>query len=212
MKWLGEIISEKFDAEDKIQMEREYSELRTNAMLTLKCINQTIPYSLVQLVLFLTYLWLSFMPMSMYHKMTSGLTPFVSVTFLAPVATTCVSLCFQTILSIIIALGNPTGDDLDDVDPEALLIQTDEDLLVFLGGQEDNEGTISHAVRMTTMDVKNMRNSAEELDSEDFKRQDSMNCDAHEGIELQRRIPHDTEPENEGIEWKDLGRADLPLI
>ena len=47
--------------------------------------------------------------------------------------------------------------------------------------------------RMTTMDVRNMKNSAEELVSEDFKRQDSMNCDAHEGIELQRRIPHDTE-------------------
>merc|ERR1719204_1240988 len=104
--------------------------------------------------------------MSMYHKMTADM-GWVSVDMFAPVTTGCVSVCFQTILSIIIALSNPTGDDLDDVDPEALLIQTDEALLVFLGGQEDNEGKTSHAVRMSTIDVKKMRESAQ-TDSEDF--------------------------------------------
>merc|ERR1711879_803408 len=112
-------------------MGREYSSLRQACMMSIKAIHQTIPYSMLQLVIFLTYFWLILMPFAMYHKMTDGAEQ-VSFDIYAPASTFLVSLCFQALLRTIMVFSHPTGEDLDDINPEALLLETDETLLGFL--------------------------------------------------------------------------------
>merc|ERR1719414_214577 len=71
----------------------------------------------------------------MYSRMTKN-SEYAEFALYPMIATAFVSLPFQAILKLILSLAVPTGKDLDDVNPGALLIETDQNLLVFLGDQD----------------------------------------------------------------------------
>merc|ERR1719219_1057335 len=48
------------------------------------------------------------------------------------ISTFLIAMFYLGVLNLILNLGVPTGEDVDDVNPEALLVETDRSLLMYL--------------------------------------------------------------------------------
>merc|ERR1719499_606835 len=81
----------------------------------------------------------------MYASMTDG-AQHVGWDFYPCVGTFLISLFFQAMIDSIVSMSKPTGADLDDVNPEALLVETDESLLLFLGGAKETVENAAQSV------------------------------------------------------------------
>jgi len=134
--WLGRRLEYHFKG--SFIIDKEYHELKECAHDVLKSINQTMPFSFLQTIIVLTYFWLLLMPFSMYYRL-AGNAGFIVFEFSSCIATFFVSIIFLAILDVLVNISLPTGHDLDDINPEALLVETDESIVIFLGGGSEPE-------------------------------------------------------------------------
>lgn len=118
------------------QSQQAFRQLRGEINMSLCLINDPNPFSLLQLMMCLTYFYLILLPFSMYMAMIEGHDPNWSNVIRpdACFSTFLVGLFYLAILNLILNLSNPTGEDIDDVNTEALLIQTDKTLAMYLCG------------------------------------------------------------------------------
>jgi len=146
--WLG--VRLEYHFKGSFIIDKEYHELKECAHDVLKSINQTMPYSFFQTIIVLTYFWLMLLPFSMYYRLVVD-SEFIVFEYASCIATFFVSILFLAMLNTLVNMSLPTGHDLDDINPEALLVETDESIVIFLGGG-------SEPIEEKTEDTSDMHN------------------------------------------------------